>query len=134
MTKFICVTQMSSLASFTAPSGLNYQSTRGVSFEVTEPIDIAYFEKKRQFEKVGFFKKPKVEEKTAIEEDNLKSTLDEINDLSNTSKAKILSAYDLVSQVKDDLETNKQRFDIPEKQLDSLKLHLFGEEELIEEE
>ena len=122
---------MSELALFTGPSSLSYQSNRGKPFIVENPQDIEHFANKRQFEKVGIFSKPKIEEKSIAQEDDLADLLDSVKELSNASKTKILSAYDVVSQLKDDVETNKQRFDIPEKQFVALKVALFGDDEEI---
>jgi hypothetical protein len=123
MVKFICLTQVNNLGSYGAPSGTNYVSLKGMPFEVNLKDDIDFFDNKKQFRRIGFVENVinKIIPVESKNENELESFLDTITELSKTSKKKILSVYDTKEQVIDDIETDKQRFEIPSNQLEILK-------------
>ena len=127
MAKFICLTQVNNLGLYSGPSGVGYQSIKGTPFIVSNEDDINYFSNKKQFKKLGVIdiitKRVETKVKQTIEPE-LETFLDNITELSKVSKTKILKAYDTIDQVKDDIETDKKRFNIPLNQLEILKIKL----------
>jgi len=53
MTQFICNTQHASIQLFTAPSGMNYTSLKGLPFNVSNKKDAQHFSDNYRFDKVG---------------------------------------------------------------------------------
>lgn len=88
--KFVCVTQMDGSNVYTGPSGTQYTSYLGESFNVENSDDIAFFEKNKRFEVEGLFKKPKVQKP------RVSDLAEELKDLglSNKSMDTLVSAYE----------------------------------------
>lgn len=58
MKKFTCITQMSSIATFRGPSGTNYNSLLGATFNVSNKEDIKHFENNsKRFKMHGLLKR-----------------------------------------------------------------------------
>jgi hypothetical protein len=119
--KFVCLTQTANIQVFAAPSNRTYQSIKGAAFEVEGDLDINFFlSNSSRFKAMGFIDslKAAVTPKSPVPDvvDELEAFLSSVDGLSKTSISKVLSAYTTISEVKDDLETGKNRFTIPNAQ------------------
>lgn len=127
MAKFICITQHSSLQSFTGPSGESYTSLRGRSFIVSSEQDIKYFEKNHRFEKEGLVKKiiakatgkkPKVSV-TDEEAEALDEFLEETS-MSKKGKEEVKKFYGGLSKVTQEYLAGNQFEELPKTQAKKL--------------
>lgn len=106
MVWYRCKTQERHLQMFRGPSGLNYQSTRGLSFVVTDKRDVDYFDSqvdKGRFDKVGAFEKLLTTETSpSTGEDAFYEELVALG-VSKTDSKKLSSQYGSMPVLRDDV-------------------------------
>jgi hypothetical protein len=122
MAKFLCVTQIQNMANYSGPSGVSYTSLRGIPFNVISEIDVAYFDKKKQFEKVGFFKKPKMQEQQLVEP-TISQFFAGVEGISKTTIDKLEKAFESIRVLKINLLKGYSidNLHIPAKQVEIIK-------------
>lgn len=127
--KIVCLTQSANIQVFSGPSNRTYQSIKGSPFLVEGDEDINFFlSKSSRFKAIGFvetLKRAVLPDEPVIDDSSeLEAFLETLQSLSKTSRGKILTAYQTISEVRDDLETGKNRFSIPDAQRLDLSIAL----------
>lgn len=124
--EFMCSTQVSHMQSFNAPSGESYNSMKGYFFTVHNPLDIAFFEKKDNFQKKGLLSKPKNKPDVSADE-AFKEKLSKVKGLDKRTEKKLIERYETFEIFKDALD-NDGLEDISKGAIDALK-KAFGRDE-----
>ncbi len=123
--KFVFRTQTNRTASYSGPSGINYNITKGEPFKVDNKLDIAFFKKNTRFDKAGLFDK-KTED--IPPEQIFAEKLSKIEGISATTIGKIVKLYRSYEELEEEVMQNyKLDTSIPSKQAEILIKTFKGE-------
>lgn len=100
--EFVCLTQVSDMASFTGPSGTSYHSKKGFPIRVFNELDVEFFSKNKRF---GLFSKNKgLVEPVKSADLVLKDKLVELK-ISGPGISKIIKVYEDFAQFMSDVQS-----------------------------
>ena len=123
MVKFVFTTQSNRTTRYNGPSGAGYVINQGFSFEVTNPMDIAFFDKNSRFKRVILPKKPEPVKPEKLEED----WLAELQDIWGISRKMAGIVFELYPRKDALIEALEMRYklgpEIPKKREDVLRKH-----------
>lgn len=94
MVKFIFITLQNRTGTYMGPSGVTYSITKDVPFEVTNALDIEFFDKNHRFERAGLLKSTVPKAVNVLsEEESVKVLYEELVGIKGVSEdvAKLLS-------------------------------------------
>ena len=130
MAKFISKTQEQGMTYFNAPSGVNYTSHRGSTFNVQDERDIAYFESKpTRFKKV-LMTKTVVQDEPETDEEQMYNWLTSLKGIGKATADTLVNLYSSKANLDLDVKGGRSLTSdgLTEKQAETIEKALQGEE------